>query len=58
MIELQTNVAKKEKEKPKQLLTKELGLGDGVELNEVVKNAGEHGVRAIAQVFVEHRGLY
>ena len=40
------------------LLTKELGLRDGMELNEVVKNAGEHGVRAIAQVFVEHRGLY
>ena len=39
MIDLQINVARKEKEKPKQLLTKELGLGDGVELNEVVKDA-------------------
>ena len=48
MIELQMNVAEKEKEKPKQLLMKELGIGDEEEANGVVKHVGDTGVRAFA----------
>ena len=46
MSELQMSVAEKEKEKPKQLLMKELGNGDEEEANGVVKHVGEPGVRA------------